>query len=175
MSEEILIALVAGLIAGGGIAWFLATSKAGGTIAELRSQLSQQQMTFQTKEQEISRLSQQLRAEGEEKVAAITKLQSLEDAEKRLSDTFDALAGRVLTASNEHFLQLASESFKGLRKEAEGELETRKQAIEGLVRPLSDSLQRYEQQIQAIEGARQVAYGGLQEQVRNLQEVTGNL
>ena len=169
------VLLVVGLLAGGAAAWLLASSRASGIIAELRSQIGQHQTALQAKDQEISNLHQQVRAESEEKVAALTKLQSLEDAEKRLSDTFNALAGKILKDSNEQFLQLAGESFKRLQKGAEGELETRKIAVEGLVKPLKESLERYEKQVQEMEKTRQSAYGGLVEQLRTLQKVTGSL
>ena len=169
------VLLVVGLLAGGAAAWRLASSRASGTIAELRSQIGQQQTALQAKDQEISNLHQQVRAESVEKVAALTKLQSLEDAEKRLSETLNALAGKILKDSNEQFLQLAGESFKRLQKGAEGELETRKIAVEGLVKPLKESLERYEKQVQEMEKTRQSAYGGLVEQLRTLQKVTGSL
>ena len=78
----------------GGLAWFFATSKTGGAISELRSQIGLQQTALQAKDHEINSLHQQVRAESEEKVAALTKLHALEDAEKRLTDTFNSLAGK---------------------------------------------------------------------------------
>ena len=164
-----------GLIAGSAVAWFLAASRASGTVTELRAQVSFQQTTLQAKDHEIDSLHQQVRAEGEEKVAALTKLHALEDAEKRLSDTFNSLAGKVLKESNQQFLQLAGESFHSLQQGAASELETRKVAVEGLVKPLRESLERYEKQVRGMEEARQSAYGGLVEQLRNLQKVTGSL
>lgn len=164
-----------GLIAGGAAAWFLASSRVSGTVTELRAQISLQQNTLQAKEHEIDSLRQQVRTESEEKVAALTKLHALEDAEERLSSTFDALAGKVLKDSNEQFLELAAERFKRLQTGAVGELENRKVAVESLVKPLRESLERYERQIQGIEDTRQKAYGGLVEQLRNLEHVTGSL
>ena len=175
MNEWTLIALITGLIVGGGIAWFFATAKTGGAISELRSQVGQQQTTLQAKDHEIHSLHQQVRAESEEKVAALTKLHALEDAEKRLADTFHSLAGKVLKESNQQFLQLAGESFHSLQQGAASELETRKIAVEGLVKPLRESLERYEKQVKGMEETRQSAYGGLVEQLRNLQKVTGSV
>ena len=70
---------------------------------------------------------------------------------------------------------MAGESFHSLQQGAASELETRKVAVEGLVKPLRESLERYEKQVQGMEEARQSAYGGLVEQLRNLQKVTGSL
>ena len=184
MSEWVL--LVVGLVAGGAVAWLLATSKSSGTIAELRSQLGQIQTMLQGKDQEIQTLHQQVRTESEGKVAAQTELNQvqlslaeqrrlLEAAEKRLSDTFHALADNALKSNNQAFLDLAKIAFGKIQAEAETELETRKIAVEGLVKPLRESLERYEKQIQEMEKTRQSAYGGLVEQLRTLQKVTGSL
>ena len=173
MTELVLLGV--GLIAGGAVAWFLAASRASGTVTELRAQNNRLQTALQAKDHEINSLHQQVRAESEEKVAALTKLHALEDAEKRLTDTFNSLAGKVLKESNQQFLQLAGESFHSLQQGAASELETRKVAVEGLVKPLRESLERYEKQVQGMEEARQSAYGGLVEQLRNLQKVTGSL
>jgi DNA recombination protein RmuC len=166
---------VVGLIAGGVVAWFLASSRASGTVTELRAQLSLQGTTLQAKDNEINSLHQQVRAASEEKVAALTELHALEDAEERLSHTFDALAGKALKSSNEQFLELAAERFKRLQTGAVGELDARKAAVESLVKPLQESLERYERQVQGMEDTRQKAYGGLIEQLRSLEKVTGSL
>ncbi|HKI68644.1 MAG TPA: DNA recombination protein RmuC, partial [Verrucomicrobiae bacterium] len=54
-------------------------------------------------------------------------------------------------------------------------LETREQAIKGLVNPLIETLKRYETQIQEMEKNRQNAYGSLEEQLRNLANVNQQL
>ena len=184
MSEWVL--LVVGLVTGGAVAWLLATSKSSGTIAELRSQLAQLQTMLQGKDQEIQALHQQVRAESEQKVAAQTRLseaqlsldeqkQHFEEAKKNLTDSFNALAAEALQSNNQAFLDLAKSAFGKIQAEAETELETRKIAVEGLVKPLKESLERYEKQVQEMERTRQSAYGGLVEQLRTLQKVTGSL
>jgi DNA recombination protein RmuC len=61
-------------------------------------------------------------------------------------------------------------------------LAQRQQAIDGLVKPLQDSLHRYEEQIRQLEQSRQSAYGGLDQHLKllaeshqRLQQETGNL
>ncbi len=65
----------------------------------------------------------------------------LDGAKVSLGDTFQALAGEALRASQEDFLALASERFGAVRKETSAELEARQQAqqkaIEGMVGPVS--------------------------------------
>jgi DNA recombination protein RmuC len=131
-------------------------------------------------------LEQQVRTEGEQKVKAQTELTQaqvslqeqrklLDAAEQKLKDTFKALADDVLKSNNQAFIDLARTTFDVIQTQAKGDLEARQQAIDGLVQPLKQSLERYEQQVREMEGARRSAYGGLVEQLQNLQKVTGSL
>ncbi|MBF8306050.1 MAG: hypothetical protein HW398_1238 [Acidobacteria bacterium] len=155
--------LILGLILGGVAAWFLASSRASGTVAELRAQLSQLQTTLLAKDQQIADLNSQVRAESEQKVAAQTELnqvqlslaeqrQLLEAAETRLADTFHALADNALKSNNQAFLDLAGIAFGKMQAEAETELETRKIAVEGLVKPLKESLESLDAALRTSQG-----------------------
>ncbi len=100
----------------------------------------------------------------------------------QLADTFKALAADALRGSNETFIGQATQALKTVKAEAEGDLAQRQQAIEGLVKPLNEALQRYEIQIANMERARQSAYGGLDQHLKTLaqaherlQQETGNL
>ena len=184
MTELLLLGI--GLIAGGAAAWFLSSSRSSGTVTELRARVNLQQTTLQAKDQEINSLHQQLRAESEAKVAAQTRLgdveasledqkKLLEDARQKLSDTFKALAADTLRDAHGEFLTLAKGELAKAQSEATGALEAREKAVEGLVRPLRESLERYERQIQEIEKGRRQDYGSLDKQLQDLQRVTGSL
>jgi DNA recombination protein RmuC len=106
----------------------------------------------------------------------------LAQARQELAEAFQALSGEALKQNNEAFLNLAKTSFQTLHAEAKGELAQRKQAIEELVKPLSESLQRYDEQLRHLEQSRQSAYGGLDQHLKTLaetqqrlQQETGNL
>ncbi len=109
------------------------------------------------------------RHEAEMKAAA-EKQALLERAEIKLSDTFKALSADALRSSTEQFLQLAKSSLSTQTEEAKGEIEKRKVAIEALVKPVADSLGKFELRIGEIEKAREGAYAELKEQVRALGE-----
>jgi len=103
-------------------------------------------------------------------------------AKDQLADTFKALATDALRGNNETFIGQATQAFKTVKTEAEGNLAQRQQAIEGLIKPLNEALQRYETQIANMERARQSAYGGLDQHLKTLaqaherlQQETGNL
>jgi DNA recombination protein RmuC len=99
----------------------------------------------------------------------------LDDAQARLGDTFKALSVDALRDSNTAFLQLAQRALAA-------ELEPRQQAMDGLVRPLTDALRRYEEQVRQLEVKGQQAYGSVEKQLEmlasrsaELQRETNNL
>jgi len=100
---------------------------------------------------------------------------SLAEAETNLTKTFDALSAKALRSNNDEFLKLARTAFDTLQAQAKGDLETRQQAIDGLVSPLKETLGRYEHQILEMEKARQLAYGTLDEQLRSLAQANQTL
>jgi DNA recombination protein RmuC len=132
-------------------------------------------------------LAQQARAVADTRVEAATRNLDeqkalLDRARHELLDAFHALSGEALKQNNDAFLKLAAVSFEALQAKAEGDLVQRQQAIDGLVKPLHDSLQRYEEQIRQLEQSRQSAYGGLDQHLKllaeshqRLQQETGNL
>ncbi len=129
--------------------------------------------------EDLGALRERVKTEGELRVAAETKLREaqasleeqkslLEEAKKNLSDTFQALSAEALKSNNQAFIALARSTFETIQAQAKGDLETRQQAIDALVVPLKESLNRYELQILEMEKARQSAYGTLEEQLRSL-------
>jgi DNA recombination protein RmuC len=90
----------------------------------------------------------------------------LEAAKAQLSDTFQALAADALHTSHEGFLALATERLGALRKEGSTELEARQKAIEAVVGPVRESLEKVDHQIRALEKERGQAYGELSTQVK---------
>ena len=116
MNEWALLAI--GLCLGGVAAWLAASSK----VSELRTQINQHRATLETKDQEIHHLHQQVRTEGEQKVAAQTELKQvqisleeqkklLETAGEKLSDTFNALAAEALNSNNQAFIAFSQKHF----------------------------------------------------------------
>jgi DNA recombination protein RmuC len=113
-----------------------------------------------------------LRVELEhEQARTAEKVALLEKTERDLTARFDALAADALRKNNESFLELASVK-----------LGQKEQAVEHLVAPLKESLQKVDGKLQELEVARKGAYSSLAEQVRQLTETqkelrseTGNL
>jgi len=205
------LCLSAGLAVGGLLAWMIAAQRTArsfsakleeserrcgaaegrasvleGTLVELRAQHRQVS-------EELEALREQLGKENAARVKAETQwaevVQRLEEekallaeAKARLTDTFKALAGDTLSRSTTAFLQLAQETLEKVLSEARGDLGKREEAIQGLVKPLADSLVRFDEHLRTLEKSRQEAYSGLTEHLKilaahqqRLQKETANL
>jgi DNA recombination protein RmuC len=95
------------------------------------------------------------------RVALETKLKASEEAQAKLSQTFDSLAGAALRNNTESFLQLAKQSLETRLTQAQGDFDQRKQAVEALVKPLQETLSKIEQE-------RQTAYGGFKQMTETM-------
>ena len=110
-----------------------------------------------------------LRSEHEARIAEISK------ARQDLDTYFKGMAAEVLHANSEAFLKQAKDQITSQSKLSESELQKRQQAIEALVRPVRENLDKFERRVNEIEEKRQGAYEGLKTEVGLLREVTGNL
>jgi DNA recombination protein RmuC len=140
-----------------------ADSEARLAHAEAESQRNETQA--QTFRNQLAETTSRLEAERK---AAEEKQAILGRAEAKLSDTFKALSADALKGASEQFLHLAKSTLASQTEEAKGDIEKRKTAIETLVKPVADSLGKFELRIGEIEKIREGAYSELKEQVRAL-------
>ena len=117
-----------------------------------------------------------------ERKANREKLALIDEAQKKLADTFKALSADALQSNNQQFLALAKSNLERFQETAKGDLERRTQAIGELVKPLKESLEKVDGKIGELEKTRAGAYAELREQVKalassqsQLQAETGNL
>jgi DNA recombination protein RmuC len=150
MCMEILLAALAGLSAG----LLLLFWQRGRWLAE----------SAQLREQ-VAGLGAQLE---QERRSSDERRQLMVAAERQLADAFNALSAQALARNNQTFLDLATQNLAQFQAAAKGDLAARQQAVEGLVKPLSEELAKLAGQTQALEKARAESYGQLSEQVRNL-------
>ncbi len=106
-----------------------------------------------------------------ERDAHAGQLRLLEDARATLSDAFQALSAEALRSNNQSFLDLAQTALGRFQEAARGDLDKRQEAIDALVRPVRESLDKVDERIVELERARTGAYEGLTAQVRSLLEV----
>ncbi|KKO18518.1 MAG: DNA recombination protein RmuC [Candidatus Brocadia sp.] len=171
----IVISMIASVLTGAVITWLLCririttlTEQGATTQQELlntRAVLNQQNGTVSHLNQVVVRLETTL--EHERKMAH-EKLGVLNDATLRLGDAFKVLSSEALRNNNQSFLELAKITLEKYQTEAKGDLEQKQKAVEQLVTPIRQSLEKVDNQIQELEKARQHAYGSLTEQVKSL-------
>jgi DNA recombination protein RmuC len=106
-----------------------------------------------------------------ERTAAAAQVRLLESARTELSDAFKALSADALRHNNQSFLELANTAMKSFQEGARGDLDRRQQAIDALVRPMRESLEKVDGKINDLERARIGAYESLTTQVHSLLEV----
>ena len=104
----------------------------------------------------------------EERKAANEKQALLEDLQNQLQNTFKALSADALTHNNVSFVELAKAHLASFQEAAKGDLELRQKNIEGLVKPIKDSLTQVDARILEMEKSRQNAYVELTQQVKFL-------
>lgn len=134
-------------------------------LLSLRSRLDQSLNENSRAEKRVSELEATL---SQERKSAAEKLELVTKASVELRNAFDAMAAKALQSNNESFLQLAQASLAKFQQQATGDFEQRTQAVEALVKPITESLTKVDLQIQAMEKERKEAYGGLSEQVKSL-------
>jgi DNA recombination protein RmuC len=202
--NSLLLGLGLGATLGGLAAWLAGRGKQQQAAAQARAewepQLAALQERVAAREQELARERQAAaRAEeqltlmrqearettgreealkatlAQERRATEEKLALIHEAQSKLSDAFKALSQEALNSSNQSFLTLARATFEKLLEGSKGDLDKRQQAIDQMVRPVRESLDKFDLRCQELEKARVGAYEGLSTQVRALLETQVHL
>lgn len=100
---------------------------------------------------------------------------ALNQATEAMQNEFKAIASDALQGNSEQFLQVAEEKLKVHTKEGEKVLGEQKMAMENLVVPIRESLDKLEKNSHAMEEKREGAYQGMKRQVEELQKATTGL
>ena len=109
------------------------------------------------------------------KAAQEARVEELEKARQDLDTYFKGMAAEVLHANSQAFLEQAKEQLAGQAKLSDSDLEKRQQAIDALVKPVRENLEKFEKRVNEIEQKREGAYAGLKTELGLLRNVTGNL
>ncbi len=158
-----IVAFIAALVAAA-LVWLFLRSREAALAERVRA-----------RDDENARLSAELaaaRAEAArlstEHAQLSTKLEAERAAHERLVTEFKALSADALRSNRADFLEQARQAFAHLQQQSAGDLEQRRQAVEALVKPIRESLDKVDQKIGEIEKARAGAYGALGEQLKAL-------
>lgn len=165
MTIELIISVLFAFTIGGVISWLWARNRAQQREQHLSTELAVAQ----------SQLKSQQQLEQERQTA-------LQLSMERLAANFDSVAGDTLRANSEVFLKLAREHLGQHHQVADAALAEREKAIETLVTPIREALNKTEQQISRIEKERAETFGALRNSLESvtlgqqaLQKETRNL
>jgi DNA recombination protein RmuC len=186
VSGMVIGALIVGILLGFFGAWVLAMSRFHKSQAEMEGKvrsaeavLAELRQQVDTKDREALEMRNEIALQRSSKVEAITRLeesrkslegerQLLDMMKKEMTDTFNALSSAALKSSSEDFIRLASEHLGKIIETTKGKLGEHQVAMDGMIKPLHETLKRYEEQIKTMEDGRLKAYGSLEEQLRTL-------
>lgn len=188
MSNGILL-FIGGLILGGIAVWLTHSRKSSDSenrAAAAESGGRELRIQIQQKEAQSNQLQTELTKQQAGRVAAETQLAAvqvnleeqkklLSEATVKLTDTFNALSAEALKSNNQAFLDLAKKTLENLITESKGDLGKRQEAIDGIVKPLQETLKRYETQLHEMENLRHEDHGTLTQHLNDLQKTQNSL
>ncbi len=96
------------------------------------------------------------------------KISALSQEREKLADVFASLSNEALKNNNDMFLKLARENLQKFQSEAVNELDKKEKAIEHLLDPIRQTLNKTEQQIREIEKERKESYGALHRHLESM-------
>ena len=172
---------IIGLIVGALIAWLWRDSLARAARAIADQLLADRSREIEALKADFRQASESLHAESERRVAAEERLAAerriaeeklalLNEAQQKLSDAFKALSSDALKSNNQAFLDLAKGTLENFQERATNDLEKRHKAVDELVKPIRESLEKVDGKLGEIEKARIGAYSALNEQLKGLVE-----
>lgn len=186
MQSTTVMILVVGALAGFLLGWLLAKSRAAAVsacstillgvkeqeISGLRAvlagrdnELAIERGAVSAARESAAALQAQVLAENR---AADERLQALIDVEKNLKVSFEGLAASALDANSKRLLGLAQAEMGRQQAEASHGLAAKESAIELLLKPMQESLERLSSHSQQMEVKREGAYQAVLAEVQNI-------
>ncbi len=146
---------------------------------EKNRRINELELAIKNKDSELSEARENITG-LKERIAQITtllekehndnkeKLLMLEEAKESLSSAFKALSADALRVNNQTFLELAATALGKYQERAKNDLESRQKAVNEIVKPVQDSLEKVDLKINELEKSRLEAYTSLTKQVEVL-------
>ena len=112
-------------------------------------------------------------------VETIKRLQEqqlfIDQTNDKLKLAFSSLSAEALKNNNESFVTLAKSTLETQVTDAKGDLEKRQQAIDALVKPLTDSLEKFDGKVHELEKVRLQQHGQINQYILGIQQTTEKL
>ena len=118
----------------------------------------------------LAELAAERAARAEEQRSMDEKLRLVQVTQEELTERFKALSHDALQANTQSFLEYAKTQLEKTQDVAKGELEARSTAIDVLVAPLREALEKVDLKLAEFDQSRERAQGALGAQIRALAE-----
>jgi DNA recombination protein RmuC len=141
--------------------------------AQLATSLSEKQHSFDS---QFAQLRKTYETQLQANQALFDKqFAELKANEAALRDTFARLSKEALDGNAKSFIELAKARLGEFQQNARGELDLRKQEVAALVKPINETLARFDLKVNELEEKRNQAYGSISAQLRNVVEAEQQL
>lgn len=193
MNLLILIVALVVLVIGCTLTYFLTRNKASSAIAVLSTRLQTEQelhaaanKNLQQANIVVNELNDKLNQLKNESVRLTTEHRELhrrlaeqqtfmDRSAEAMKASFHALSAEALKHNNESFVSLAKSTLETQMTEAKGDLEKKQQAIDSIVKPLAESLGKFDNKIQEMEKARMEQHGQINQYMQGVAQMTEQL
>lgn len=165
MSPLMIVAMVLFATIVVGVVCFIVTRYLANVIAARDAQLAVLQAENSNLKSQLAGCTMLLE---QERKSHHEKLDLLQNAHLKLTDSFKVISADALKNNTQSFLDLATAKLEKFQEGAKGDLTLRQKAIDALVKPIKDSLEKFDGKIAALENSRTSAYATLTEQVKSL-------
>lgn len=147
-------------------------SAAGRNNENLAAQLAARDASLAGMQKDVSNL-REAKARLEERLTA--EQEALKQARASLEENFRSTASRVLNENSQAFLQLARLELGRQQQTAGNQLDQKEQAIENLLKPVRETLDKLQQGTQELEVKREGAYQSLKGLIEGMQSSHADL
>jgi DNA recombination protein RmuC len=186
MDGLVFAGLLAGAVAGGLVGWIAAQARLGkaaqlaaSDAARARSERDGARAERERAEAALrdarGRLEteQQTRAAAEARVAEAEKKiaelkQFIDETKGQMESTYAKLSRDALSSAIQQLNELVKPQLDGTKTGIEKTLEGKSASIENLLKPIREMLETYRNELKQTEQQRAQAFGGIEEQIRNL-------
>lgn len=144
-------------------------------IAVAESSLAQKSQEASSYSKRIDEISQKYHETAQSLARTLAEIEaakreneSMQADRERLSNAFKSLSADIYRETSKSFMDLAGQTLSRYLDSARADSEKRDKAVEGMIQPVKEALERFDSSGKALEAERSKAYGSLSEQVTAL-------
>lgn len=133
--------------------------------AELDAQIESLAASIRERDTELRTLSAELTRAKTEEATFLARMDEMKAAHATLRESFQSLSGEALKSNNEQFLQLARTELERVRISSKADLDEKQTAINALVAPIREGLEKYDRKLHEIELTRAESFSSLMQRM----------